>query len=505
MPPNSLILEKLNNVSDSHDEIEPDPEPRFFDALSSPTEEKLPADNKGSVSILNPYKNEPFLDTSLPPFVPAEPKDSYSGNAPLRLSRFEQPIDPNIEYFPMRAKEDYNDIRYTQDYSPPEQVSEVEHPTKENKTEPVQDPVPRVKGIGTSTEPLHRSSRIAKNSKSEDVLVAKVSNKVETIWKPSKILKGLAIASFIGLCLVPTTIIAEPSHGLLDLGTDGLFTDASVLQPLTTSQRIENLRAYHARLDVLNEAESPDMTKMDWDVAMIDKYVVKKRENGTTDLVFKVIWLNGDKSWVKMDDLRLHDPLLVLTYGLRHQITRKPGWEWVESFVNNDDELARIIHAHRVSKDIVYKFGVRVPNSTQEALRLDSEKDEKLWLEAIETELKQINEYETFRILRDDEPTPPGYRRIPYHCVFDVKFDGRRKCRLVAGGHRTAPPKEDIFSGVVSMEAVRLGFILARLNGLMVCAGDIVNAFLYGKTREKVYVIAGEEFGENQGKRMIID
>ena len=55
------------------------------------------------------------------------------------------------------------------------------------------------------------------------------------------------------------------------------------------------------------------------------------------------------------------------------------------------------------------------------------------------------------------------------------------------------------------MEAVRLRFILARLNGLMVCAGDVGNAFLYGKTREKVYVIAGKGFGENKGKRMIID
>ena len=55
------------------------------------------------------------------------------------------------------------------------------------------------------------------------------------------------------------------------------------------------------------------------------------------------------------------------------------------------------------------------------------------------------------------------------------------------------------------MEAVRLGFILARLNGLMACAGNVGNAFLYGKMREKVYVIAGEEFGAHEGKRMIID
>ena len=55
------------------------------------------------------------------------------------------------------------------------------------------------------------------------------------------------------------------------------------------------------------------------------------------------------------------------------------------------------------------------------------------------------------------------------------------------------------------MEAVRLGFILARMNGLQVCAGDVGNAFLYGKTQEKVFVIAGEEFGKDAGKRMIID
>jgi hypothetical protein len=102
--------------------------------------------------------------------------------------------------------------------------------------------------------------------------------------------------------------------------------------------------------------------------------------------------------------------------------------------------------------------------------------------------------------LENHEHMPPGYKRIPYHCIYDVKFDGRRKCRLVAGGHDG--PQRKIY-GVVSMEAVRLGFILARMNGL-VCAGDVGNAFLYGKTREKVFVIAGGIW-KDAGKRMVID
>ena len=70
----------------------------------------------------------------------------------------------------------------------------------------------------------------------------------------------------------------------------------------------------------------------------------------------------------------------------------------------------------------------------------------------------------------------------------------------------TETPKEDIFSGVIGMEAVRLGFVLTDLNGLLICAGDAGNTFLYGTTKERVYIIAGPEFGpELQGKRMIIE
>lgn len=55
------------------------------------------------------------------------------------------------------------------------------------------------------------------------------------------------------------------------------------------------------------------------------------------------------------------------------------------------------------------------------------------------------------------------------------------------------------------MEKIRTAFVLASLNNLGVCAADVSTAFLYGKTREKVYVVADDEFGENKRKRMLID
>jgi hypothetical protein len=80
--------------------------------------------------------------------------------------------------------------------------------------------------------------------------------------------------------------------------------------------------------------------------------------------------------------------------------------------------------------------------------------------------------------------------------VFDVKYDLRHKARLLAGGNWTVNDKEDIYSGVVRMDTVRIGFFLEGLYGFSCCACDIGNAFLYGKTKEKVCITAGPEFGE---------
>jgi hypothetical protein len=70
----------------------------------------------------------------------------------------------------------------------------------------------------------------------------------------------------------------------------------------------------------------------------------------------------------------------------------------------------------------------------------------------------------------------------------------------------TVNDKEDIYSGVLRMDTVRIGFFLGDLYGLSCCACDIGIAFLYGKATGKKYRNAGPEFGENShGKNLIIN
>ena len=130
-----------------------------------------------------------------------------------------------------------------------------------------------------------------------------------------------------------------------------------------------------------------------------------------------------------------------------------------------------------------YKFGVQVPLGMKQAFNLDRENGNNKWKEAIAKELQQLQSYETFRKLKPGEKLDKEYKQIPYHIVFDVKFDLRHKARLVAGGNWTTLVKEDIYSGVVAMDTVRLGFAIGELNGLQCVAGDVGNAYLHSTTK----------------------
>ena len=71
----------------------------------------------------------------------------------------------------------------------------------------------------------------------------------------------------------------------------------------------------------------------------------------------------------------------------------------------------------------------------------------------------------------------------------DRKFT--HKSRLVAGGHKTAPPLSITYSSAVTRESVRLVFIIAGMKYLDICAYDIGNAYLNAYCRGKTVEQAG--------------
>ena len=143
-----------------------------------------------------------------------------------------------------------------------------------------------------------------------------------------------------------------------------------------------------------------------------------------------------------------------------------------------------------------------IPRTVAEALQIDKDTNTSYWTNAIEKEMK--NNRVAFQFLKDNKKLLIGYKYIRCHMHFEVKMDFHRKACFVAGGHMTDSPPFMTYSSIVSRDSVRIGFLLAALNDLDLISIDIGNAYLQADNKEKVYTIAGPEFGALQGQRVLI-
>ena len=171
----------------------------------------------------------------------------------------------------------------------------------------------------------------------------------------------------------------------------------------------------------------------------------------------------------------------------------------VHTVLRRHDHIIRKVKSRYWKR--THKFGIYLPHSVEEALKIDAETGMDFWHKAIEKEMKNVMPAFEFR---DDDKMPIRYQKIDCHMVFDVKFDLRRKARLVAGGHQTELPAESVYSSIISQDSVRLAFLLAALNDMDVLAVDVQNAYLNAPTKAKVYTVAGKEFGVNAGRPVLI-
>ena len=214
-----------------------------------------------------------------------------------------------------------------------------------------------------------------------------------------------------------------------------------------------------------------------------------------------VSWKDGTSSWLPLSDMKESYPVEVAEYAVNNKITSEScfAW-WVPYVIKKRDRIIKKVKARILKR--THKFGIEIPRSVKHALEIDEKTGTTFWADAINKEMRNVSS--AFDI-RDDGKIPPFFKQINCHLIFDVKADTlQRKARFVAGGHMTDPPKDAVYSSVVSRDSVRLFFLIAALNDLDVSSCDVQNAYINAMTKEKVWFRAGPELGENQGKVVII-
>ncbi|KAI2500399.1 Reverse transcriptase (RNA-dependent DNA polymerase) [Fragilaria crotonensis] len=215
-----------------------------------------------------------------------------------------------------------------------------------------------------------------------------------------------------------------------------------------------------------------------------------------------VEWKDGSTSWERLADLKESNPVELADYAVAQGIDNEPAFAWWVPYTLK--RRNRIIAAvnNRYHKR-THKFGIEVPKTWADCLRLDKEAGNTLWQDAVRKEMSKVRV--AFQIMNDDELPPPTYQEIRCHLVFDVKMENfQRKARLVAGGHMTETPGSVTYASVVSRESVRIALTLAALNDLEVKTADIENAYLTAPVGEKIWCRLGPEFGSDAGKRALI-
>jgi hypothetical protein len=236
---------------------------------------------------------------------------------------------------------------------------------------------------------------------------------------------------------------------------------------------------------------------------IISRNGVKRRMETTKGWEINIAWRDGSTTWNALKDVKDSYPVQMAEYAVENNLTDKPAFKWwIKHILRKRD---RIISRTKSSYWVrTHKYGFEVPKNWDDCVRIDKENENTLWQDAVRKEMGTVRP--AFEEHEGDLSELVGYQKIGVQFVFDIKLgEGfRRKARLVALGNRTKTPSSLTYSSVVARDSVRIALTAAALNGLDILVCDIEGAYLTAKCREKVYIVAGPEFGSEQDKIMVV-
>jgi len=164
-----------------------------------------------------------------------------------------------------------------------------------------------------------------------------------------------------------------------------------------------------------------------------------------------VLWKDGSTTWEKLSTLKGLYPLHVIDYVHLHNLQDEPAFAWwIPMYTQYRDRIIKSVKTRTAKRNV--KFGIKIPTSVEDALKIDRETNTTYWGDAIEKEMR--NNRVAFQILSPNEKVPQWYKFIRCHMNFEIKMDFTRKARFVTGGHMTDPPSFLTYSSVVSRDSV---------------------------------------------------
>ena len=208
------------------------------------------------------------------------------------------------------------------------------------------------------------------------------------------------------------------------------------------------------------------------DAFIIMKNGVKQKRETTQGCKLLCQWKDSStNNWVALKDMKHSYPVRVVEYAISNRIADEPSfcW-WVHNTVKRRDQIIAKVASKYWQK--THKYGIRIPKRVQEAIAIKKENGNTLWWDAICKEMTNVGPtIEKWEGKEGD--LGPGYQKIKCHFIL-----------------------------VVTRDSVRIALLVAALNKLELLACDIQKAYLMADCPEKIYIIAGPEFGSEEGQAL---
>jgi hypothetical protein len=171
--------------------------------------------------------------------------------------------------------------------------------------------------------------------------------------------------------------------------------------------QLDEIIAYNELSDIIEQQHEAELHAPDdytWAFKAINDHqgplsTNDRRYKGSSYNVL-IHWEDGSETYEPLSVMAKSDPITCAKYAKDNNLLDLPGWKSLKRIASRTVLFARMLRQSKLESERHgprYKFGVLLPNSRKHAFKIDEDNQNTKWRDSIQTEMDQIDEYETFR------------------------------------------------------------------------------------------------------------
>ena len=120
-----------------------------------------------------------------------------------------------------------------------------------------------------------------------------------------------------------------------------------------------------------------------------NQYGVRRQKQTTRGWELLVQWKDGSTDWVALKDFKETYPVELAHYAVDRQIHEEPAFAWWVPYVlKKQKRILQKVKSKYWAR--THKYGIRISKNVREAMEIDKENNNTLWMDAVRLEMNNV-------------------------------------------------------------------------------------------------------------------